>query len=163
LNLEERTVLGSPITLANLEGLYVKYTRTFDMPANASSEYAQSVVIPTLIFDVDGVIFEYDGWLGIDHYGEPIQEMIDCINKLYDSGKYQICIWSTRTNPHVQGYEFMYLKSRLMDELYKAGVKFHKILGEPKPLFYCLIDDNAVNPDRIKAMRLMAILEEGEE
>ena len=161
MNLEERTVLGSPITLANLEGLYVKYTRTFDMPANASAEYAQSVVIPTLIFDVDGVIFEYDGWLGIDHYGEPIQEMIDCINKLYDSGKYQICIWSTRTNPHVQGYTFGELKTRLQKQL-EGRVKYHKILSEPKPLFYCLIDDNAVNPDRIKAMRLYGLLEDGE-
>ncbi len=123
------------------------------------SEYAQSQVIPSLVFDVDGVIFEYDGWLGIDHYGEPIQDMIDCINRLYDSGKYQICIWSTRTNPHVQGYPFENLWIRLTGQLRKHGVKFHKILSEPKPLFYCLVDDNVVNPDRIKGMRLMGILD----
>jgi len=127
-----------------------------------NSEHAQSQVIPSLVFDVDGVIFEYDGWHGIDHYGEPIQEMIDCINRLYDSGKYQICIWSTKTNPHVQGYNETDLRCNLRSQLYHAGVKYHKILSEPKPLFYCLVDDNAVNPDRIKGMRLMGILEEGE-
>ena len=123
------------------------------------SEHAQSTSIKTLVFDVDGVIFEYDGWHGIDHYGEPIQEMIDCINRLYDSGKYQICIWSTRTNPHVQGYPFEKLKTALMCRLIDYGVKYHKILSEPKPLFYCFIDDNSCNPDRIKAMRLYGLLE----
>ena len=124
------------------------------------SEHAQSQVIPSLVFDVDGVIFEYDGWHGIDYYGEPIQEMIDCINRLYDSGKYQICIWSTRTNPLVQGYPKVILMNRLIRELNFAGVKYHKILYEYKPLFYALIDDNSCNPDRIKAMRLYGLLEE---
>lgn len=123
------------------------------------SEYAQSTVIPALIFDVDGVIFEYDGWLGLGHYGKPITEMIDLINKLYDSGKYQICIWSTRTNAIVQGYPADVLRIYLECMLNKYGVKFHKILHEPKPLFYCLIDDNSINPDRIKAMRLYGLLD----
>jgi hypothetical protein len=123
-----------------------------------NSEHAQSQVIPSLVFDVDGVIFQYDGWHGIDHYGEPIQEMIDCINRLYDSGKYQICIWSTRTNHYVQGYPFETLTTALECHLLDAGVKFHKILSEPKPLFHCLVDDNSVNPDRIRAMRFYAML-----
>jgi len=124
------------------------------------SEHAQSQVIPSLVFDVDGVIFEYDGWHGIDYYGEPIQEMIDCINRLYDSGKYQICIWSTRTNPFVQGYSQSVLIDRLISKLISIGLKYHKILYEAKPLFYALIDDNSCNPDRIKAMRLYGLLEE---
>jgi len=123
------------------------------------SEFAQQSMA-ILVFDVDGVIFEYDGWHGIDHYGKPIQEMIDCINRLYDSDEYQICIWTTRTNPLVQGYPLFNLKCRLEVRLNSTGIKYHKILDEPKPLFYCLIDDNAVNPDRIKAMRLYEILEE---
>lgn len=122
-------------------------------------EYAQSTSFKTLVFDVDGVIFEYDSWQGIDLYGEPIQEMIDLINKLYDSGKYEICIWSTRTNPYVQGYPHYLLHDALEITLDMAGVKYHKILDEPKPLFYCLIDDNSINPDRIKAMRLLGLLE----
>jgi hypothetical protein len=127
-----------------------------------NSEHAQSQVIPSLVFDVDGVIFEYYGWYGIDYYGKPIQEMIDCINRLYDSDKYQICIWSTRTNPHVQGYPKQMLIDKLEYMLDLHKVKYHRILREDKPLFYCLVDDNAVNPDRIKGMRLIGLLEEGE-
>jgi hypothetical protein len=123
------------------------------------SEHAQSTNIKTLVFDVDGVIFEYDGWQGIDHYGAPIQEMIDLINNLYNSGKYEIAIWSTRTNSWVQGYPLSNLKLKLQIELMHAGVKYHKILDEPKPLFHCLVDDNSVNPDRIRAMRFYALLE----
>jgi hypothetical protein len=128
-----------------------------------TSEYAQSKDIKTLVFDVDGVILEYDGWQGIDHYGKPIQEMIDLINKLYDSGKYQICIWSCRTNELIQGYHHQELKESLERQLMRNGVRFHKILDENKPLFYAIIDDNSCNPDRIKAMRLYRLLENEEE
>jgi len=123
------------------------------------SEYAQSTDRKTLIFDVDGILVTYDGWSGIDVYGEPLQDNIDLVNKLYSSGKYQICIWSSRTNPYVQGYSFQALKDRLEKELKKIGVKYHKILNEPKPLFYCLIDDNSINPDGVKVMKLWITLE----
>ena len=133
-----------------------------------NSEYAQAFeksqqqnhqVIPSLVFDVDGVIFQYDGWHGIDHYGKPLQDNIDLVNKLYDSDKYQICIWSSRTNELIQGYPKQELKERLKQELKKIGVKYHKILDENKPLYYCLIDDRVINLDRIQMMRLYNMLE----
>jgi hypothetical protein len=155
----KRYTLNGKIIEINLCGVCARLTKSVD-EGNMISEYAQSDTVKTLVFDVDGCIFEYDGWQGIDHYGKPIQEMIDCINKLYNSGKYEIAIWSCRTNPFIQGYPQALLMARLIRELGFAGVKYHKILYEYKPLFHCIIDDNSVNPDRIKAMRLMALLDD---
>jgi hypothetical protein len=126
------------------------------------TEYAQSDTVKTIVFDVDGTLVSYSSWQGINHYGEPIVEMVELVNKLFDTGLYEIAIWSCRTNPMIQGYPQSLLMARLVKELDKIGLRYHKILYEYKPLFYCLVDDNAVNPDRIKGMRLMGILEEGE-
>jgi FMN phosphatase YigB (HAD superfamily) len=125
-----------------------------------NSEYAQSDTVKTLIFDVDGTLVSYSSWQGIDHYGEPIVEMVELVNKLFDTGLYEIAIWSCRTNPMIQGYPQSLLMARLIKELDKIGLRYHKILYEYKPLFHCIIDDNSVNPDRIKAMRLMALLDD---
>lgn len=100
-----------------------------------------------IIFDVDGVLFEYDGWKGIDHYGSPIQSNVTLCNTLYDTDRYEICIWSTRTNPYVQGYPQVDLIKGLELRLKEAGVKYHRILSEPKPLFYAMIDDRVINPE----------------
>ena len=102
---------------------------------------------PTIIFDVDGVLFEYDKWEGIDHYGKPIAENIRLCNSLYRSGDYDVCIWSTRTNPLVQGYPQEDLVKALAKQLTLNGVEYHRVLLEPKPLFYAMIDDRAVNLD----------------
>jgi hypothetical protein len=124
-----------------------------------NSEYSQSTDVKTLVFDVDGTLVSYSGWHGIDVYGEPLQDNIDLVNKLFDSGRYQICIWSSRTNELIQGYPKQELKNRLEQELKKIGVRYHKILDENKPLYFCLIDDRVINLDRILMMRLYNILE----
>jgi hypothetical protein len=105
----------------------------------------------TVIFDVDGVLFEYDEWHGLEHYGKPIQENIDICNAFHQSDEYEVCIWTTRTNPYVQGYPQEQLIKALEDVLTQAGVKYHKILREPKPLFAFMIDDRTYNIDYDKA------------
>ena len=108
----------------------------------------------TMIFDVDGVLFEYDEWHGIEHYGKPIKENVNLCNAIYESGKFEVCIWTTRTNPYVQGYPQEQLIKALTEQLTLAGVKYHKILLEPKPLFYAMMDDRSYNPDKAKSIAI---------
>jgi hypothetical protein len=115
---------------------------------NKSKEECKKVMHKkTVIFDVDGVLFEYDEWHGLEHYGKPIQENIDICNAFHQSDEYDVCIWTTRTNPYVQGYPQEQLIKALEDVLTQTGVKYHKILREPKPLFDVMIDDRSYNPD----------------
>jgi FMN phosphatase YigB (HAD superfamily) len=113
----------------------------------------------TVIFDVDGVLFEYDEWHGLEHYGKPIQENIDICNAFHQSDEYEVCIWTTRTNPYVQGYPQEQLIKALEDVLTQAGVKYHKILREPKPLFEFMIDDRTLNLDHGRASDIAKILQ----
>jgi FMN phosphatase YigB (HAD superfamily) len=110
-------------------------------------ERDSSLTKKTIIFDVDGTLFEYHGWYGVDHYGSPIEANITLCNALYDTDQYEICVWSTRTNPLVQGYPQADLIKGLELRLKEAGVKYHRILTEPKPLFYAMIDDKVINPE----------------
>lgn len=112
----------------------------------------------TVIFDVDGVLFEYNGWKGVDHYGEPIQANVDALKGMYDAGM-EICIWTTRTNPLVQGYPQEQLVKALEAQLKKYDIPYSKILLEPKPLFTMLIDDNSFNPNRDRYCVLKADIE----
>ena len=49
----------------------------------------------TICFDFDGVISEYHGWKGFDHFGKPIPGMAGLIGDLRQSG-YKVILWTTR-------------------------------------------------------------------
>ena len=118
------------------------------------NEHITTIPKKTIVVDVDGVLFEYRTWKGIDHFGDPIQSNIDLVNALYDSGEYEICIWTTRTNDLVQGYPKQQLKEMIAKKLEESGVKYHKIADENKPLFKLMIDDNTFNPDLLKRIEI---------
>ena len=105
----------------------------------------------TVIFDVDGILCTYDKWEGLDHYGEPIEENIKLCNAFYKSDNHEVCIWTTRTNPYVQGYPQEQLVKALEKKLKEWKVMYDRILLEPKPLYSMLIDDRSYNVDYDKA------------
>ena len=100
----------------------------------------------SVVVDVDGVLFEYHGWVNIDHYGDPINENIEIINGLYNKG-YDILIWTTRTNPRINAaYSQSELENKLFNKLKENGILFTEIIKDPKPFFVCIIDDLSWNP-----------------
>lgn len=51
--------------------------------------------------DLDGTLAQYDGWVGIEHIGEPIPEMVERVKLWLDEG-YDVRIFTARvaeTNP----------------------------------------------------------------
>ena len=99
-----------------------------------------------ILVDVEGVIFQYDKWVNIEHYGEPITDNIELINNLYEGG-YNILIWTTRINPTIhKGYTDIQLLDMLTVKLKGAGVQYTGIIRSPKPLCCLIIDDDSWNP-----------------
>ena len=45
--------------------------------------------------DLDGTLAHYDGWVGIENIGEPIQPMLERVKKWLDEGK-EVCIFTAR-------------------------------------------------------------------
>ena len=54
-------------------------------------------------FDFDGVIAEYDGFKGHDHFGKPIEAVVNAIRILKQQG-HKIIIYSTRGEEMLRKY-----------------------------------------------------------
>ncbi len=50
--------------------------------------------------DFDGTLFEYDGWIDSNHYGEPIDGAKEAIEALREKG-FKIIIFTTRGKEEV--------------------------------------------------------------
>jgi hypothetical protein len=95
----------------------------------------------TACFDFDGVISEYQGWKGVDAFGEPIQGTIDTMKKLKKEGWF-VTIFTTRKATPL-----------LIEWLDKNKVPYDSINSTAhnppntsnKPLFDIVIDDRAVS------------------
>lgn len=49
-------------------------------------------------YDLDGTLAEYNGWVGIDHIGKPVQKLINEVKKLLKQGK-DVRIFTARVYP----------------------------------------------------------------
>ena len=96
----------------------------------------------TVCVDVDGVLFVYEGWKGIHHFGKPIAGAAEMLKKLHEDG-YEIVIHTTRANPDVNtDYITRELREILAEQLVKHGMVFNRIEGKPIAVGY--IDDRAI-------------------
>jgi hypothetical protein len=85
-------------------------------------------------FDFDGVIATYEGFKGVDVFGEPIKSNIDLMKQLKEEGN-SVIIFTTRpATPKMMAW----LKEHnvICDYINPTGVK---------PLYDVFIDDNVVN------------------
>lgn len=97
-----------------------------------------------IAIDLDGVIFKYDEWKGIDHFGEPIEGVKKSLRYLKYSLGYRIEIYTTRMNKQInKGYGNYRLRDKIFKALSKHKIPFDSIaLAKPIAEFY--IDDRAI-------------------
>ncbi len=87
---------------------------------------------PTVAFDFDGVIAEYDGWKGEDVFGAPRADIIDVMKRIKSEG-FRIIIFTTRK-----------LTEKMRAYLAENGIPFDEFVGE-KPFYTAFIDDRTIN------------------
>ena len=99
-----------------------------------------SVDKEVICFDFDGVIATYDGYKGVDIFGEPIKATIDCMSRL-KKDSYVIIIWTTRKEtPKL----LKYLKDNNVVYDSINDYSHNPSNTSIKPLYACLIDDRAL-------------------
>lgn len=95
-------------------------------------------------FDVDGTICNLTEDFGYE-YAQPIQEMVDEINRLYDEG-HTIKIFTARGQ--LSGVDW---EKFTKEQLKVWGVKYHEYYTKPAGDFY--IDDKAMTPEEFLKRR----------
>lgn len=90
-------------------------------------------------FDFDGVIAKYDGFKGVDHFGEPNKKVVDAIRQLNQLG-HKIIIYSTRGEEGLKKY---CTKNNIPVDYYNQNPELE---GENpgKPIAYVYVDDRTV-------------------
>ena len=94
----------------------------------------------TIFIDLDGVLVESSAELFPPYWGttEAIQENVNLINKLYDTGKVRIIITTSRKSAY---------KEKTLNQLDRLNIKYHEIIFD---LLHCqriLINDySKTNP-----------------
>lgn len=99
---------------------------------------------PPVCVDLDGVLAHYDGWKGIQHFGEPFADAADFTKKLSEVA--HIIIHTTRCNAEKNGDNVDDLKKYVKNWLDKNNITYDEIYtGQGKPYAKAYIDDRAIN------------------
>lgn len=98
----------------------------------------------TIAVDLDGVIFEADGFGGINHVGKLIRNVRKSLRYLKYSLGYRIEIYTCRLNKELnKGYSNIQLRRKIAKILLDHKIPFDGIaLAKPYADFY--IDDRAI-------------------
>jgi len=110
----------------------------------------------TVAVDVDGVLAQYDGWKGIEHFGDPIPGAREFLETLLQ--KYDVLIHTTRCSEEINKPETSVLLARRV----RRWLDQHNLphdgiwVGTGKPIAVAYIDDRALrcapqrNPDAFR-------------
>jgi len=113
------------------------------------------------------IFIDFDGTITDPTYGTslpPQDGCVDTINRLYDSGNFEIIIYSCRSNPDIcSPSQNKFLSSdathlekkwaaesaeeEMIEYLKTTGIKFHRVVPN-KPHYHIIIDDRAINPSQ---------------
>ena len=98
----------------------------------------------TIAVDLDGVIFEYREWKGVEHFGKPIKNAVRSLELLKKMG-FKIVIYTTRLNPKINTEEPLpVLKELVSAALKKERIPFDEIETSGKPMALYYIDDRGI-------------------
>lgn len=101
---------------------------------------------PTIAVDLDGTILKYDGWRGIEHFGEALPGAKEFLTELRKDAR--VLIWSTRGTESVKGKkqgEAKRLRELMQRALDERNLPYDDIwVGQGKPMAVAFIDDRAV-------------------
>ncbi len=103
----------------------------------------------TYAFDFDGVIAEYDGFKGHDHFGNPIEATVEVIKTLKNQG-HKILIYSTRSAESLSKY---CTQHSIPVDYYNENPEVRT--DSPKPVAYLYIDDRSIRFDGQSADQLL--------
>ena len=98
---------------------------------------------PTVAVDLDGVIFEYKDWKGLQHFGKPIKDVKKALKMLRKMG-FKIVIFTCRANPAIQDEPLPALELYIRKALEIAEIPFDEIAMNGKPFAAYYIDDRGI-------------------
>ncbi len=98
---------------------------------------------PTVAIDLDGVIFEYRDWKGLQHFGKPIKDVKKALKMLRRMG-FKIVIFTCRANPALQDEPLPQLELYIRKALEGAEIPFDEIAMTGKPFAEYYVDNHAV-------------------
>lgn len=100
---------------------------------------------PTIAVDLDGVLAEYEGWAGVDSFGDALPGAREFLDSLRELGR--VVIHTTRTSPDSnQGFRRDSLAARVRRWLEANDLAFDEIwTGRGKPIASAYVDDRAVS------------------
>lgn len=98
----------------------------------------------TIAVDLDGVLAQYSGWQGLEHFGRPLPYAGQFMERLKSLG--HVMVYTTRTNASCHpDYSGDALVSVVKDWLDKYNIPYDRIYeGEGKPIASAYVDDRAV-------------------
>ncbi|MDF1812731.1 MAG: hypothetical protein P1V20_10975 [Verrucomicrobiales bacterium] len=97
----------------------------------------------SICIDLDGVLATYDGWKGIEHFGEPVAGAVEFTKKM--AKKYRVIIFTSRTHEE-EGRDIGKARSLVGAWLDRHGFAYDEIYtGVGKPFASAYIDDRAVS------------------
>lgn len=100
--------------------------------------------LPVLVIDLDGVIADYNGWKGVDHFGTVNLEMKMMLKDL--DSRCWIIVHTCRINENLNpGYLLPVLVEKVGSWLTKNSIPFDEVWSLPgKPVGSVYLDDKAV-------------------
>ena len=98
----------------------------------------------TIAVDLDGVIFEYRDWKGIEHFGKPIKNVRRSLEMFRKMG-FKIVVYTCRTNPKLHPeYPLPQLELMVRKALLSAEIPFDEVAIGGKPIALYYIDDRGI-------------------
>ncbi|MEM7014875.1 MAG: hypothetical protein AAF585_25725, partial [Verrucomicrobiota bacterium] len=134
-----RTIPGPPPQLQKSSA-----TKTKKKRKRARNSFGSSQTRPKICVDLDGVLAKYDGWRGIEHFGEPIPGAIEFTRELNEWA--DVIIYTARSSQKSKKHTAKQRRELVEAWLDEHGFAWSEVYsGQGKPRASAYIDDRAVS------------------